>query len=205
MNYNDYKKSRDLSWQILIDQNITELPVQIAQICDSIGIKCIGYSRARKLLSFAGLEHHCNDTDGFTLNDIIFYNDVAINRQRQRFTIAHELGHIVLEHGRSFTNREPDPFDAPEESEANIFASRLLAPACVLWGCKVTEVEQIAKLCDISLASAEFRKDRLQKLYERERQFLITHGRSCFLMNPLEQRVSAQFSNYITTHRCRPS
>jgi uncharacterized protein DUF955 len=50
---------------------------------------------------------------------------------RQRFTIAHELGHHVLDHGPSF--RDPVAhftmgYSSPREREANRFAAELLMP-----------------------------------------------------------------------------
>lgn len=77
--------------------------------------------------------------------------------------------------------REPAPGDNPIEQTANVFASRLLAPACVLWGCGVQSAEDIAQLCDISRAAAEFRWSRMQELYRRQR----------FLTSPLERLVYA--------------
>lgn len=204
MNYNDYKGSRDLTWQLLIDNNITELPVKVSAICKAQGIRIISYSQARTVLKAQNLLHHCKENDGFTVSGIIFYND-SCTIGRQRFTVAHELGHILLHHTGDLINREPSPTDNPIEQAANVFASRLLAPACVLHACGVTKAEEIANMCNISVASARYRMMRLDRLYERERQFLATRGRSCFMLSPLERKVCIQFSNYIITHRCRPS
>lgn len=112
---------------------------------------------------------------------------------RQRFTCAHELGHIILGHvGRyDLVCREPEPGDNPIEQAANVVASRLLAPACVLWGCGVQSAEDIERLCDISRSAAEFRWSRMQELYRRQR----------FLTSPLERLVYAQFEDYIKGHR----
>ena len=121
--------------------------------------------------------------------------------ERQRFTIAHELGHIMLHHSGKLKNREPADGDATVEQAANVFASRLLAPACVLWGCGVHTPEQIAALCSISLPAARFRAARMAELYERERAFLMTRGRSCFLLSPLERQVYEAFADYIAAHR----
>ena len=51
---------------------------------------------------------------------------------RQRFTLAHELGHYVLDHSPLFTDAEPRDFGNPKgvnEQEANHFAASLLMPA----------------------------------------------------------------------------
>ena len=63
-------------------------------------------------------------TDGFTMrhgkNYIIVYNDAPhIPYARKRFTVAHELGHVVLRHQRN---------GEAEECEADTFARNLLAP-----------------------------------------------------------------------------
>ena len=73
------------------------------------------------------------------------------------------------------------------EREANVFASRLLAPACVLWALDARSPEEIAALCRISNQSAKFRAERMQKLYDRNR----------FLTSPLERQVYQQFSAFI--------
>lgn len=116
-----------------------------------------------------------------------------MKRGRSRFTIAHELGHILLGHVGKYelVKREPAPSDNPMEQEANVFASRLLAPACVLWGCKVQSAEDIARLCDISLTAAEYRWTRMQQLYRRDK----------FWISPLEREVYAGFKKFIDRQR----
>ena len=88
-------------------------------------------------------------------------------------------------------NREPEPGDNPIEQAANVFASRLLAPACVLWALEARTPEQIAKLCQISHQSAAFRAQRMQLLWQRNK----------FLTSPLERQVYEQFRDFIRNHR----
>lgn len=200
MDYRKYQKSRDLSWQILIEHKVAQLPVKISDICKANQIKIISYQTGHKLLDNLDLIQNTINSDGFTLNKIIFYNGQR-EIPRQRFTIAHELGHIILHDGNGLYNREPSKNDVPIEQEANVFASRLLAPACVLWGLRVNSARQISKLCNISMQSAEFRLLRLQELYEREKHFMQKYNKSCFLMSPLERAVYKQFSDYIKNNR----
>lgn len=54
---------------------------------------------------------------------------------RQRFTIAHELGHMVLNHGRSMRDNSANystHADHYKEREANAFAAELLMPKEVI-------------------------------------------------------------------------
>lgn len=202
MKYSNYINSRDLAWRLLIKHNICELPVKVSKICRAEGIKIFSYKDAKEILKQLGLENKCSENDGFTFSGTIYYNsDCTV--QRQRFTVAHELGHIMLNHVGKYelANREVSSKDNPIEQAANVFASRLLAPACVLWGCGIERAEDIAKKCDISIPAAKIRMERLNKLYERNKVFLETRGKSCFLMSPLERDVYEQFRDYINRNK----
>lgn len=168
MDYKKYKKSRDAAWQILIDLKISALPVSVTKICRELNIEVKLYEPKDENDGFSYIK------DGKAYIFISKYSSV----QRQRFTAAHELGHLIL---------------GSDEQEANVFASRLLAPACVLWGLGVMDAQQIAELCDISLQAAEFRMKRMQELYARDK----------FLISPLEQKVYKQFDSYIKLHKIR--
>lgn len=185
MNYKDYQNSRDMAWRLLLDLDIRELPVSTSAICRRLGVPV-------KLFEGADGE------DGYSMivggTPVVFVR-AGCYPPRQRFTAAHELGHVLHGHvGRyNLVNREPTPGDNPIEQIANVFASRLLAPACVLWGCGVQTAEEVQRLCQISRQAAEYRMERLRVLYARQR----------FLTSPLERAVYAQFREYIESHRVR--
>ena len=181
MNYKNYQKSRNATWEMLLDLEIKELPVKITDLCKRIGIP----------VKFADLGA---EQDGYTImidgQPIIVINSLKRdNAARMRFTVAHELGHIMLGHVGVYelVNREPSPGDNDIEKQANIFASRLLAPACVLWGCNVQSPEEIMQLCDISHQAAQFRFNRMKVLYARNK----------FLTSPLERAVFEQFKPFM--------
>lgn len=198
--YTKYKKSRNLSWEILIRYNVTSLPVKISDICKSMGIRIVSYNTGRKFIADFDTYANPKSNDGFTYLNTIFYNDECFPA-RQRFTVAHELGHILLHDGHCIYNREPSENDNPIEQEANVFASRLLAPACVLWGLGVTNAQQISDICNISMQAAEFRMKRMNELYEREQDFIRRYGKSCFLLSADERKVYEQFGDYIQNHK----
>ncbi len=183
MRFIDYQNARDATWKLLIDQNIKKLPIQIGRICKTLGITIKLYVPA-------------DENDGKSLiveNAPIIMVSSKIQLPRQRFTAAHELGHILLGHVGKYklVNREPSQNDSPIEQAANVFASRLLAPACVLWGCGAKTSEQIAALCGISHKAAQFRADRMEVLYKRNK----------FLSSPLEREVYRQFAAYIEENK----
>lgn len=183
MDYKDYKASRDLAWQILINEQVAELPVMVGQLCRRMGIQ-VRYYRPQ------------DGNDGFsTIVDDrawIFVSEIC-SKERQRFTCAHELGHILLGHVGKYelVNREPSSTDNPIEQAANVFSSRLLAPACVLWALNARTPEEIAALCQISYQAASFRAERMAILYERGK----------FLSSPLERQVYDQFRDFICRKR----
>ncbi len=183
MNYHQYKETRDSVWKLILDMDIKELPIKITEICRCLGIRVTLYTPQDKNSA------ECRMING---RPIILVSAVE-PVYRQRFSTAHELGHIIRgDIGRyALVNREQSPTDNPIEQAANVFASRLLAPACVLWGCNVQNPEQIVQLCDISLTAAKYRMNRMRELYARGR----------FLTSPLERAVFEQFQAYIEEHR----
>ena len=183
MDYKDYQHSRDMAWRILLDLHVTELPVKVTDVCRQLGVTVKLYDPP-------------DDNDGCSL--ILNGVPIILVRRdmyppRQRFTTAHELGHILLGHVGQYplVNREPQATDNPIEQAANVFAARLLAPACVLWGCGVQSAADIERLCHVSRQAAEYRMERMRLLYARGR----------FLTSPLEGAVYRQFEEYIKKHR----
>lgn len=190
MIYGNYKKARNSAWQCLIDFNVTELPLKILGIAKNSGVKVVKNSEVNSLNGESGKSYINNN------QWLIVYNDKE-SLQRCKFTIAHELGHIFL--GHTLKNeqyaRTFDLTKSIEETEADIFASRLLAPACVLWGLDLHTPQEIASLCDISLQAAQIRSERMQILYERNK----------FLASPLERKVYENFKEFIYIKRKIPT
>lgn len=194
MNYENYKKSRNAAWEILLACRVDRLPVDLNVILRHLGVRIFAYSRSRELLEAAGLTETAKQVSGLTFfagaQPVILYNDAELP-QRIRFTVAHELGHLVLGHVRpgehTRQNREPQLGDSPMEQAANRFAADLLAPACVLWGLDLHRAEDIARVCKISIQAARYRAERMEILYQRNK----------FLLHPLERAVYRQFEQYI--------
>lgn len=82
--------------------------------------------------------------------------DETIYQQRIRFTLAHEIGHIILDHFSS--NKEWHAF----ESEAHFFAAELLAPLPILEELPIQNEYDIMNICDLSYEAAKNRLIDLQ-------------------------------------------
>ena len=75
--------------------------------------------------SFAGVSTEIDALSVATHRPIIVRNEAKLSACRQRFDIAHELGHFVLHQGKLTGDRVT-------ESEANRFASALLVPRSMM-------------------------------------------------------------------------
>lgn len=174
MNYDVYKGVRNASWKCLIDCKIDKLPTELVKICKANGIQIKKNSMLEqdKLLpNERGKTHYIDGKCFIIVRDT---DPLPV----QRYTIAHEIGHILL--------GENSPEDTAER-----FAIGILAPACVLHALEIESAEDIAKLCNISITAASHRAERMK----------ILNQRKAFLKHPLEREVYEQFKPFIELMR----
>ena len=184
MEYGIYKGVRNASWQCLIDCGITELPIKPVRIAAHYGIIC-NQTAKEQLKGASGEINAVGDNVYITFAE-------SDPKQRQRYTIMHELGHYLLGHlGETPLSRSEHDCRPEEEQAADKFAIDMLAPACVLWGLGLHTAEDIARVCNISMQAAQFRAKRMELLYQR----------NMFLSHPLERRVFEQFRGFIGTNK----
>lgn len=185
MYYGIYKNIRDSAWQCLIDHKISSLPVDILKIARNAGVRVIKNSSVGVLLAH---EDARSFFDG--LYWVIVYND-RNSTEISRLAIAHELGHMFLAHStvcgkyenvREF-NKKPK-----SEQQADLFALRLLCPACILMEMKLFSPTDIAKKCRIPMDSANSRSKRMAELCKR----------NSFFSNDLEEQVFENFKGYLS-------
>lgn len=174
MNYDVYKGVRNASWKCLIDCKIDRLPTELGKICKANGIQIKKNStldQDKLLPNERGKTHYIGDQCFIIVRDT---DPIPI----QRYTVAHEIGHILL--------GENSPEDTAER-----FAIGILAPACVLHALEIERAEDIAKLCNISITAASHRAERMK----------ILNQRNAFLKHPLEREVYEQFKPFIKQMR----
>lgn len=200
----DYKRARDLSWEILIRNKVSSLPVDVEAICIKEGITLLSYETGRELIENLDLPEHTLDNDAFSVGNIICFDENS-SPQRRRFSIAHELGHIFLHTGDgnkvTLYNREPQPLDDPIENEANLFASRLLAPLGVIQFLNLNTISEISQYCDISYSAAKLRYHRLCEIRKRSSKRLKEKKHGTFLLSRLERQVIENFKEYIEKNK----
>jgi Zn-dependent peptidase ImmA (M78 family) len=126
----NYSFARNMARKLIKKYKLSEVPTNLVEIFESLGLEYIELNDPE-------------DIDGAILEIEGKPKIAVLNRskpiQRQRFTLAHELGHIFLEHKKrdiydadasrenleEFQDVERKP---PKEVEADVFASELLIP-----------------------------------------------------------------------------
>ncbi len=108
-----------------------------------------------------------------------------------RIVLAHELAHIFLGHEYKYIEHRfaSDSKKLKSEREADMFAIRLLAPACVLHELGITDTARIEELCEIPHRLARQRAARMAALekrgafYKSEEERAVLEGFSEFIYN----------------------
>lgn len=183
--YGNYRKIRNASWKCLIDCNITSLPVSLDEIVTKSDIH-VKYEKTPNILEVDEKGASILTQDGkwfIVINSKLSYEE-------KRFTVAHEIGHIFLGHmltpidDIAFLTSTKKP---AEESSADMFALRLLSPACVLWALNIQKAKDISALCRIPEAYAKIREARMKELVKRNK----------FLSSPMERKLFENFRSFV--------
>lgn len=185
--YGFYSNIRDAAWRALLDFGCDRLPIELSSICDQLGVVLLDNTTAQELRpTESGVAVR---QDGVWY---IIFDDTDV-RGKQRFTVAHELGHILLGHAlkNGYYTRQNNLVKPADETAADMFAARLLAPSCVLWGIGAQTAAEIAAVCNISITAARIRAERLDLLRQR----------NAFFIAPLERDVYKQFDDFIKNNR----
>lgn len=141
--------AREMARKVLKDYDLSEVPTDLLKVFQQLGLKYIELNDAE-------------DIDGAILEiggkPAIAVLNKAKPISRQRFTLAHELGHIFLSHAqrdaydpeeiREDQNTFTETSKPSREKEADAFASELLIPSERLKE-NVADINNIEKLADI--------------------------------------------------------
>ena len=189
--------------QILLDCGVDRLPVGLGPVCARLGVRLYSYSQGYELIRRLGLAGQIHDSDGFLFQadgvSLIFYNQ-SRPLCRQRFTVAHELGHLALGHSSPLLHRTAGRPVSPAERAANSFAADLLSPPCVLGALGVASAPQIARLCRISTQAAACRMDQLRRRYPPYGQWTALGYPP---LSPQEDQLCRRFAPFIQAVRAR--
>lgn len=194
-----YEKAARAAAKLIVQLGIDRLPVDPFWIIEQLdNCEAMDYDEFGSLrgLSAKDVARMSRSHDGCAAFDgkryLVLYNTdpyMIVEPKRIRWTIMHEIGHIMLDHHVDFH----DPSDEVSEIleiEANHFAYHVLAPPIILNAIKVKAVEEIAASCALSTSAAANRLMHLQRWKRRGR------------VNSYWLPILHQFCDYVKQRKC---
>ena len=134
----DYERIKSIIGDIYEENSdfLNDIPVDIFGLARKMGFRLIKASDRVKIGKEKAkefVEINANkDIFGYTFFDrknmqyVIYYDDLNAGEYKQRFSVAHEIGHIVLGH----IDKGIDNYEEAEK-EVNYFAGYILCPDCL--------------------------------------------------------------------------
>lgn len=171
MIYNDclkpnFKRAMEKANDILVSSNtISSFPFSIKKVIkEKTDVVCRSYLKAGmygvNIENFGSSDAIYQNLEG---KGIIFYNEEISSKERQRFSLNHEFGHIQLNH--DLDNKKMYEI---YEVETNFFAAQMLMPEQIInelinRGKQIT-VENLMLWFQVSKMAAQKRLDTLRKI-----------------------------------------
>lgn len=204
-----YRYIKSITNNVFISCKLDSYPVDLFELFKKFkNCRVISYSTHMKkydlnedeTISHFGSDEGCTIYNASKDRYIIFYNDLDSFfkiSERIRWTLAHELGHVLLEHHKIsdktkiFRSSLSDDEYSWMESEANRFASLLLANPIILDKLKINSKIDIKKYCNISLEASSYRYDSLLRWKENR----YTTNEDLIIL--------AQFKNFFNRTTCK--
>lgn len=186
----NYEKATNAAYNVLKDYEGPFPHVDIMKILrQNNDVKLHTYAELSKLygVSITQLENnHVPSYHGFTIFNksqhkwIVYYNETK-PCETLRFTLAHELGHIILEHSND---------DDVDRKEADCFARNLLCPVPLRDAFNVSTIKDYSQCFNISEIMAE-----ITKSWNSSDEYYISQDN----YNSVNERIFCYFSGYTPT------
>ncbi|WP_294405740.1 zinc ribbon domain-containing protein [uncultured Clostridium sp.] len=194
---------------VFLKYNINSYPINIDKLFEYFkdNIRVVSYTKHMKkfdltekeVISYFGSEEGCTIYKEKNNKYLIFYNDLSTTYktpERIRWTLIHELGHILLNHLKEikglkiFRNSISEPQYKSLEAEANRFAALLLANPMLLNIIGINNSSDIGNICNISLEASEYRFSDYLKWSKYKR------------VSPLEMKIINNFKKTTVCNSC---
>ena len=184
MNSKRQKQIEDVARDTLIETNCYSVPIKVETVIDRLGISLEKYNFGT----------NDSDTSGVYVKNgsqVVIGVNLSNGTLRQRFTIAHELGHHILGHEREgifvdspskyftilFRDVDSSTGEYMQEREANAFAAALLMPK-----------ELIEKVIGEYYSPYAFPKEDFNLVDELCRRFEVSSQAMSFRLTNLDLR-----------------
>jgi rubrerythrin len=199
-----YSRTKKIALDFIIEEGLCGLPIDPFKIAFSHGwkieaagdiakdLKCSHeYLLHKYVKSKDGAAFYCKETNEYN----IVFNEKVRSTGRIRWTLAHEIGHIVLGHlndynqstiSRGLTENAYDIL----EKEAHYFAGQVLAPPVILHKLKINSVSKLKNICKLSDEAASIRYNHLIEWIHKGK------------ILPVERDIISQFYSFIYKRKC---
>lgn len=153
--------------EYILRMKIDKLPIEtkkLEELLKDKGFHLCTYSESQDIIKKLELQQNLNYPAFTVASDqikAVFYQDELPVSQRNLY-IAHELGHIELEHIKYGIKQKNGNYAQEQENEADAFAYQLLAPACVL---NHFNLRTVKKIENATLLSENYARAIAEKLY----------------------------------------
>ncbi|OOM71115.1 hypothetical protein CLPUN_51070 [Clostridium puniceum] len=198
-----YKYIKNIVNDIYLKLNITEFPIDIIEIINSFdNIKIVSYHQfmidhnltKEETFEILTSEEGCTDYFKPLNRYIIYYNDLDNkSEERIRWTLTHELGHILCCHysnnTKIFSKNLTETEYKYREAEANHFTGLLLSNPVILKKLNVRGSYDIEIFCALSSEASKYRYDSYKKWCKH--QFITSSDRY----------IIRNFQNYLDRKR----
>ena len=150
----DYDKMVNLALELLMDYEIYDFPLNLKSLTKKLNIKLKKYSELNSVdfealvekspLGTTTMEKYTN----YHMEYQLWYNDIDNSVERNRFTIAHEICHVVNEDFEK-------PITENDEKLCDYFAKCILAPQCLIISRNEFDINTIVTKYKVSKMVAE--------------------------------------------------
>lgn len=203
-----YKYIHRKTNEVFISCKLDSYPVDLFSLFKNFkNCRVVSYSTQMKkynlteeeTVSYFGSDEGCTIYNPSKDRYIIFFNDLDSYfkiPERIRWTLAHELGHVLLEHHKFsnktkiFRNSLSDNEYSWMEAEANRFASLILSNPIILDRLNIKSNLDIKKYCNISLEAATYRYENFLKWKKNK------------FVNKSDLYILNQFDKYFNKNTC---
>ena len=149
--------------EILLRAGVSGFPIDPTWLAHQNGVLVVGYERF-SAVSGVPLAELCEiSEDGFCTyrngEYIIVYNRAILSVGRKRWTILHELSHILLGHispGNETVYGRTKAVRRWMEKEADILTKCLIAPLPIALACGVKDENELRRLFGLSQEASEY-------------------------------------------------
>ena len=155
-----------LTNEYILTKRICSLPITTDQIKGFINenrYEICSYQEGLEIIEKFKLQSNMQYPAFTFANDqfkIVFYHD-DLSVSEKNIYLAHELGHIVLNHIYWGTKDKSGNIFEKQELEADTFAYQLISPICILKALKINTIDKIEKKTLLSCEQAQIAFERM--------------------------------------------